>query len=83
VYDIIRGLILVGENGCGDEFGIGCDESFTILQIAQMFGGEIDMLPERRGNRMVADVVTDKTRALGWETTKSVKNYIKEFKSTL
>ena len=48
-----------------------------------MFGGEIDMLPERRGNRMVADVVTDKTRALGWETTKSVKNYIKEFKSTL
>ncbi len=45
-----------------------------------MFGGEIVMLPERKGNRMVSDVVTDKTKALGWRATKSIKDYIEEIK---
>ncbi|HFB66172.1 MAG TPA: NAD-dependent epimerase/dehydratase family protein [Aeromonadales bacterium] len=79
IDDIINGLILVGENGYGDEFGIGCQEAYSILEIAQMFGGEINMLPERKGNRMSADVVTAKTEALGWKATKSIKDYINEF----
>jgi UDP-glucose 4-epimerase len=45
-----------------------------------MFGGEIVMLPERKGNRMVSDVVTDKTKALGWQATKSIRDYIEEIK---
>ncbi len=61
VNDIISGLILVGEHGYGDEFGIGSEEAYSILEIAKMFGGEIVMLPERKGYRMVSDVVTDKT----------------------
>lgn len=80
IDDIISGLVLVGENGYGDEFGIGYPESYTILEIAQMFGGEIIMLPERKGNRMIADIVTEKTEALGWKAVKSIKDYIKEFK---
>ncbi|MEJ1338077.1 MAG: NAD-dependent epimerase/dehydratase family protein [Candidatus Sedimenticola sp. (ex Thyasira tokunagai)] len=76
IDDIINGLILVGENGYGDEYGIGCNEAFSIKEIAQMFGGEINMLPERKGNRMSADVVTSKTEALGWKASKSVKDYI-------
>ncbi len=43
-----------------------------------MFGGEIQMLPERKGNRMTADVVTSKTEALGWKPTRTIKDYIKE-----
>jgi UDP-glucose 4-epimerase len=80
IDDIINGLILVAENGYGDEFGIGCAESFTILEIAEMFGGDIDLLPVRQGNRMVADVITSKTEELGWKPTKSVKDYINELK---
>jgi len=76
VDDIVSGLILVGERGFGDEFGIGCPESFSVLEVAQMFGGEIEMLPERRGNRMVADVLTEKTKALGWVCQKSLENYV-------
>jgi UDP-glucose 4-epimerase len=45
-----------------------------------MFGGEIDMLPERKGNRMIADIITDKTKALGWKPTKIIKDYIEELK---
>lgn len=76
VKDIVRGLILVGENGEGDEFGIGNPQSYSILEIARMFGGAIEMLPARRGNRMMGEVVADKTRQLGWEPTMSVVDYI-------
>lgn len=81
VDDIISGLITVGENGFGDEFGIGSPEAYTILEIAEMFGGKIEFLPERRGNRMTAEVVTDKTRALGWEPKASIKDYIETLRS--
>lgn len=83
IDDIINGLILVGENGYGDEFGIGAPESYSILEIAAMFGGEIKMLPERKGNRITADVVTSKTEALGWKPIHSVQNYIQNFKDEL
>ncbi|HLD23956.1 MAG TPA: NAD-dependent epimerase/dehydratase family protein [Sulfuricurvum sp.] len=76
IDDIIDGLILVGENGYGDEFGIGSPEAFSVLEIAQMFGGEIQMLPERKGNRMTADVISAKTEALGWSPKKTILEYI-------
>jgi UDP-glucose 4-epimerase len=79
IDDIIDGLILIGEHGFGDEFGIGSMESFTVLEIAQMFGGEIIMLPERQGNRMTAEVIVEKTKSLGWNCKKSIEDYILEF----
>lgn len=77
IDDIINALVLIGEHGYGDEFGIGSDESFSILEVAEMFGGKIEMLPERQGNRMTSDVVTDKTKTLGWTPTHSLIDYIK------
>ena len=76
IDDIIEGLVLIGKNGYGDNFGIGSDESLSILEVAKLFGGEIEMLPERKGNRMSADVITAKTRALGWSPKCSLENYI-------
>lgn len=78
VDDIVDGLILVGANGQGDGFGIGSPETFTVNEVATMFGGEIQMLPERKGNRMSAQVLTEKTRALGWEPKRHLKDYIEE-----
>lgn len=78
VDDIIDGLILVGENGYGDEFGIGNEESFSILDVAKLFKGTIQMLPERRGNRMNAEVISDKTKSLGWSPKKKLSDYINE-----
>jgi UDP-glucose 4-epimerase len=76
IDDIIDGLIMVGENGYGDEFGIGSGEAFSIKEVAQMYGGEIQMLPERRGNRMSAEVITEKTKALGWRPKRKLAEYI-------
>ncbi len=80
IDDIIDGLILVGENGYGDEFGIGSEEAFSILEVAQMYGGEIQMLSERRGNRMTAEVISDKTKALGWTPKRNLEKYIEELR---
>ncbi|GHZ48446.1 TPA: NAD-dependent epimerase/dehydratase family protein [Vibrio cholerae] len=81
IDDIIDGLVLVGEHGYGDEFGIGSPESYSIIEVAQLFGGKIEMLPERKGNRMMADVISDKTQALGWSPKRRLKDYIEILKA--
>jgi UDP-glucose 4-epimerase len=76
VNDIVQGLILVGEKGFGDEFGIGSSESYSVKEIAEFYDGNIEMIPERRGNRMTAKLVTDKTKSLGWSPNHTIKEYI-------
>ena len=78
IHDVIDALTLIGEKGFGDEFGIGSEEGFTIKEVAKMFDGKIEMLPERLGNRMTADVIVNKTKALGWRPKKNLKDYIEE-----
>lgn len=80
IDDIVNGLLLVGENGYGDEFGIGSPETFSVKEIAEMFGGEIKMLPERKGNRMTGSVVSEKTKALGWRPQRSLTDFIRNLK---
>jgi len=77
IDDIVEGLVLVGENGTGDEFGIGNEQSYSILEVAEMFGGEILLKPEAAGNRMNSDIDTSKTRLLGWEAKHSLPEYIR------
>ncbi|WP_454980727.1 NAD-dependent epimerase/dehydratase family protein [Capnocytophaga haemolytica] len=76
VDDIVEGLLLVGEKGKGDEYGIGSPETYTVMEIAEMFGGEIQLLPERKGNRMWSEVITEKTEALGWKAKRHISQWI-------
>jgi len=78
IDDVIEALILIGHNSIGNNFGIGSKESFSVLEIAKMFESEIEMVPERAGNRMTADLMTSKTEALGWKANRSIKDYIKQ-----
>jgi len=80
VLDIVNGLVLVGEKGIGDNFGIGCDTAYSIDEVASLFGGEKEYLPKRKGNRLTADVRTEKTSSLGWKTKYALKDYIKSLK---
>ncbi len=83
VQDIVRGLLLVGEKGEGDGYGLGNKESHSILDVAKMFGGEIKMLPERKGNRMAGDLETAKTeKEFGWEAKIDLATHLKEFKKS-
>lgn len=76
VDDIVDGLMVVAEKGAGDEYGLGAEESFSVLEVAKLFGGEIKMLPERAGNRMDSSLDTTKARALGWAPKRTLADYI-------
>lgn len=76
IDDIVNALILVGEHGKGDEYGIGNPTAYSVLDVANLFGGQIEMLPPRQGNRLSAKVIIDKTRELGWEPKYDLNTYI-------
>lgn len=77
VLDIVEGLVLVGEHGAGDEYGLGHPDAYSVLEVAEMFGGEIDMLPERPGNRMQSSAdVNRATLELNWKPEHSLSDYI-------
>ena len=46
-----------------------------------MIGLPVKMLPARKGNRLDAPVLSDKTTALGWAAKYFLKDYIKKEKS--
>ena len=78
VRDIVEGLYLIGKDGYGDEYGIGSDQSYSVLDIVKMFNCEAFFLSERKGNRMSAPLKTKKTKSLGWECKFNLPDYIKK-----
>lgn len=78
VHDIVRGLVLVGEHGEGDDFGIGNDRAYSVLEVAQLFNLPIEMLPPRPGNRLTSTIDTSKVRALGWEPKHDLEKHIRD-----
>jgi UDP-glucose 4-epimerase len=83
IDDIVEGLLLIGDKGAGDEFGLGAADDFSILEIAALFGGHVQLQPESAGNRMTAKLDVTKSQALGWEAKRSVRDYIAEFVAAL
>jgi UDP-glucose 4-epimerase len=82
VDDIVDGLVKIGDSGEGDNFGIGDERAYSILEVAEMFDAPIELLPERKGNRMAAEIDTSKTRLLGWEIQNNLADYIKEIQNS-
>jgi UDP-glucose 4-epimerase len=81
VEDIVNALILVGERGTGDEYGLGNEDAYSIRAVADLFGfgDNTVMFPPRPGNRMISELDTTKTRTLGWSTTRTLPDYIRAF----
>ncbi|MFA6408220.1 MAG: NAD-dependent epimerase/dehydratase family protein [Candidatus Paceibacterota bacterium] len=81
IDDTINGLVLVGENGAGDEYGIAAQATFSLLDVAHMFGGEVTMLPSTPTTRSEAGVTdTTKIEELGWKQGKHLPDYIEAIK---
>ncbi len=81
IDDIIEGLILAGEKGSGDGYCIGMEKTYSVLEIAKFFGGEIKMLTKRRGDRISSTIDLSKIRELGWTAKYNVEDYIKLIKN--
>ncbi len=83
VLDTVEGLVRIGEKGEGDNFGIGTDETFTLLDVAKMFGGEIEMLPQTKTSRSSVVVDSTKTRALGWAPQHHLGDYVQSARQNI
>lgn len=81
VKDTVAGVLLAMEKGEGDGYGIGADESYSLLEVAEMFGGEIEMLPQTKSTRSTNKVDSEKVKALGWKPKYTLKEYIEEVKT--
>lgn len=79
VGDLARGIIQVAKKGNGDGYALGNHNSHTIIEIAQAFGGKIELIDGYPG-RNESGEAPDKARSeLGWETTINILDYIKKF----
>jgi UDP-glucose 4-epimerase len=83
VYDIVEGLVLVGQKGEGDGYGIGADQSYSVRAVAEMFGGDIIMAPARAGNRQTSGVDNAKVKALGWQQRHRLDDWIDSVKRSI
>ena len=82
VKDLARGIILVGEKGKGDGYALRADATYSVLDIARAFGGEITMVQGYAGRQDVADDPTRARDELGWRPTLDVMDYIRELKAS-
>ncbi len=78
VLDTVSGIILAGEKGEGDGFAICADDAHSILEVAQMCGGDIEMHPQTKTSRSAGVDDTSKITALGWKQEYRLADYIKE-----
>lgn len=81
VLDTVEGIILAAEKGDGDGFNISANDVHSIKEIAEMFGGEIEMKPQTKSSRSSTADDTSKIEALGWNQKWTLKEYIEEAKS--
>lgn len=81
VLDTVDGIMLAGEKGEGDGFNISSKDVHPILEVAEMYGGEIEMNPQTKTSRSSVADDTSKIEALGWKQQRSLKEYIEEVKA--
>jgi len=81
VGDLARGIILVGEKGHGDGYALRADASYSVLDIARAFGGEIELVDGYPGRQDVADDPKRARDELGWRPTLDVMDYIRDIKA--
>ncbi|MEK7604857.1 MAG: NAD-dependent epimerase/dehydratase family protein [Patescibacteria group bacterium] len=80
VLDTIDALMLIGKHGASEEYGISSDDTYSTREVADLFGGEIVMMPARATSRPSTPTDNSAARALGWVPKRSLKEYIEACK---
>jgi len=83
VSDTVDALVLVAEKGDGDDHGIAASAAYSPLDLAALYGLEVDLQPQRKTSRPYANLNIDKTVALGWQPKMSLEDYIQEKKKQI
>ena len=79
VLDTVEGVFRVGEYGNGDGYCLARQDSYSILDIVNLFNSEILYCPEKKGNRMNTDLDLRKSNEeLNWFPIRDIKTYVSE-----
>ena len=79
VDDIINGILLAAAKGAGDGYGIGSNESYSIIDVCREFGCEPEFQAASPANRMHGELRTEKIKDLGWTQKHFLKAHISSF----
>lgn len=79
VKDLARGIIMVGEKGKGDGYALNNTNGFSIIEIAEAFGGPIKYIDGYPGRAETGETPTKARDELGWDTSVEILDYIKDF----
>lgn len=79
VGDLARGMILAAEKGSGDGYALNNPNAYSIVDIAEAFGGPIKYIDGYPGRAESGDAPDKARQELGWEATVNIIDYIKDF----
>ncbi len=79
VKDLARGILLTGEKGFGDGYALDNAGGFSIIEIAQAFGGPINYIEGYPGRSESGKAPSKARTELGWDTTVDIMDYINNF----
>jgi UDP-glucose 4-epimerase len=79
VKDLAHGMILVAQKGNGDGYALNNQKAYSVVEIAQAFGGPIKYIDGYAGRTESGEAPTKARQELGWETTVNILDYIKDF----
>ena len=82
VDDIVHGCYLAWTKGKQNEYMLCTNKTYSILEIAKMFGSKFKFLKSRPGDRFGSIKSNNNAKKiLGFTAKKDIKNYIKDFVS--
>jgi len=82
VDDIVHGCYLAWTKGKQKEYMLCTNKSYSILEIAKMFGSKFKFLKSRSGDRFGSVISNNNAKKiLGFSAKINIKNYIKDFVS--
>lgn len=76
VLDTVNALMLIAEKGDADEYAISAQEVYSLLDLAKLFGLEVQFAPETKSSRSSGAEDTAKLEALGWKQQHTLEEYI-------
>ncbi len=80
IDDIVRGCILAWKKGKQNEYMLGTNKNYSILEIAKMFKAKIKYIPSRPGERFGSTITNNNaSKILGYSAKIKIKDYIKNF----
>ncbi|MFT7507246.1 MAG: UDP-glucose 4-epimerase [Acidimicrobiales bacterium] len=80
VQDTIDALIFIEEKGEKEEYAICAKEVYSLLELAEMFGLEVEFAPSTKSSRSSDADDTTHLQQLGWQQKQTLKQYIESCK---